>query len=179
MSLAAELLPLTVPEVRRLLWALVSHQSPPPRTVLHWSTWRRHRDTGACGHSNVKDLLVSCGSGGQRRATLDRLVLTDAQWIRMAELIPGKVCDPGRSGTDNRRFVEAVLWIVRTSSPWRDLPATFGHWNSVFRRFRRWAVGGVFELMVKVVRDDPTLNTSLRTAPLFGSIRRPPAQKRD
>jgi transposase len=86
---------------------------------------------------------------------LDRFVLTDAQWVRMAELIPGKLGDPGRSGTDNRRFVEAVLWIVRTSSPGRDLPATFGHWNSVFRRFRRWAVGGVFERMFKVVRDDP------------------------
>jgi transposase len=86
---------------------------------------------------------------------LDRFVLPDAQWVRMAELIPGKLGDPGRSGTDNRRFVEAVLWIVRTSSPGRDLPATFGHWNSVFRRFRRWAVGGVFERMVKVVRDDP------------------------
>jgi hypothetical protein len=41
MNLAAELLPLTVPEVRRLLWALVSQRLPPPRTVLHWSAWRR------------------------------------------------------------------------------------------------------------------------------------------
>src|SRR5215208_1049472 len=72
----------------------------------------------------------------------------------MAELIPGKAGDPGRSGTDTRLFMEAVLWIVRTGSPWRDLPATFGHWNSVFRRFRRWAVGGVFERMLAVVRDD-------------------------
>jgi transposase len=86
---------------------------------------------------------------------LDRLVLSDAQWARMADLIPGKPGDPGRSGTDNRRFVEAVLWIVRTSSPWRDLPAMFGHWNSVFRRFRRWAVAGVFERMFKALRDDP------------------------
>ena len=76
---------------------------------------------------------------------MDRFVLSDAQWTRMAALIPGKPGDPGRSGTDNRRFVEAVLWIVRTSSPWRDLPAMFGCWNSVFRRFRRWAVAGVFE----------------------------------
>ena len=41
MNRAAELLPLTVPEVRRLLWALVSQRSPPPRTVLHWPAWRR------------------------------------------------------------------------------------------------------------------------------------------
>jgi hypothetical protein len=41
MNLAAELLPRTVPRVRRLLWALVSQKAPPPRTVLHWSAWRR------------------------------------------------------------------------------------------------------------------------------------------
>jgi transposase len=51
--------------------------------------------------------------------------------------------------------MEAVLWIVRTGSPWRDLPATFGHWNSVFRRFRRWAVAGVFERVFKALQDDP------------------------
>ena len=86
---------------------------------------------------------------------MDRFVLSDAQWARMAELIPGKAGDPGRSGTDTRLFMEAVLWIVRTGSPWRDLPATFGHWNSVFRRFRRWAVAGVFERVFKALQDDP------------------------
>ena len=86
---------------------------------------------------------------------MDRFVLSDTQWARMAELIPGKPGDPGRSGTNNRLFVEGVLWVVRTGSPWRDLPASFGHWNSVFRRFRRWAVAGVFEGMFKALRDDP------------------------
>jgi transposase len=52
-------------------------------------------------------------------------------------LLPGKPGDPGRSGADNRLFLEAVLWIVRTGSPWRDLHESFGNWNSVFRRFRR------------------------------------------
>lgn len=50
-----------------------------------------------------------------------------------------KPTDPGRSGSDNRRFVEAVLWIVRTGSPWHDLPAFFGNWNTVFKRYRDWA----------------------------------------
>ena len=46
--------------------------------------------------------------------------------------------DAGPRGTDNRLFVEAVLWIVRTGSPWRDLPEEFGKWNTVFKRFRDW-----------------------------------------
>ena len=66
---------------------------------------------------------------------MERFVLTDAQWAKMEPLCLGKAGDPGRSGEDNRRFVEAVLWIVRTGSPWRDLPASLGHWNSVSTRF--------------------------------------------
>lgn len=68
---------------------------------------------------------------------------------------PGKSGDPGRSAADNRRFVEAVLWIVRVGAPWRDLPASFGSWNSVFQRFRRWAKGGVFERLFTALADDP------------------------
>ena len=41
-------------------------------------------------------------------------------------------------------LVEGVLWIVRTGSPWRDLPEVFGEWNSVFRRFSRWSDKGVW-----------------------------------
>lgn len=41
-----------------------------------------------------------------------------------------------------RQFLAGVLWILRTGAPWRDLPSTFGAWNSVFRRFRRWALAG-------------------------------------
>jgi len=86
---------------------------------------------------------------------LDRSVLSDAQWEQVSPLLPGKVGDPGRTGTDNRLFLEAVLWIVRTGSPWRDLPETFGNWNSVFQRFRRWALKGVFETIFKSLSGDP------------------------
>jgi transposase len=48
---------------------------------------------------------------------MDRYVLTDAQWAKMEPHCRGKKSDPGRSGADNRRFVEAILWIARTGSP--------------------------------------------------------------
>jgi transposase len=86
---------------------------------------------------------------------LDRLMLSDAQWERVAPLLPGKEGDRGRSGRDNRLFLEAVLWIVRTGSPWRDLPASFGKWFSVWKRFRRWALKGVFERLFTVLSGDP------------------------
>jgi transposase len=71
---------------------------------------------------------------------MDRLVLNDAAWERMAPLIIGRPDQKGSTGRDNRMFVEGVLWIVRTGSPWRDLPEAFGDWNSVFRRFSRWSI---------------------------------------
>src|SRR5674536_402197 len=73
---------------------------------------------------------------------MDRFVLTDAQWAKMEPHCLGKPSDPGRSGSDNRLFVEAVLWIARTGSPWRDLPKQFGKWNSVFVRYRDWGKAG-------------------------------------
>ena len=86
---------------------------------------------------------------------MNRSVLSDAQWDKIAHLLPGKPGDPGRSGIDNRRFVEAVLWIARTGAPWRDLPFSFGNWNSVFKRFRRWATNRVFEQAFQVLRGEP------------------------
>ncbi len=75
----------------------------------------------------------------------DRFVISDAAWEQVAPLLPGKVGDRGVTARDNRLFLEAVLWRVRTGLPWRDLPPEFGNWNSVFQRFRRWVRAGVFE----------------------------------
>ena len=85
----------------------------------------------------------------------ERFVLTDDVWLRLAPHLPGKEGDAGVTGKDNRLFLEAVLWRVRTGLPWRDLPAYFGNWNSVFRRFRRWAEGGVFERIFKEISIRP------------------------
>jgi putative transposase len=83
--------------------------------------------------------------------------LSDAQWERIASLVPGKTGDPGRHGEDNRLFVDAVLWMCRTGAPWRDLPAEFGEWNSVWRRFSRWAKRGVWSRILEHMSDDPDL----------------------
>jgi len=92
---------------------------------------------------------------------LIREILNDERWERIAPLVPGKEGDPGRSGEDNRRFVEGVLWIMRTGAPWRDLPLHFGKWGSVWKRFRRWAVKGVFERIFDELSADPDFEYAL------------------
>jgi transposase len=92
---------------------------------------------------------------------MHRFVLTDAQWAKMEPLCLGKPTDPGRSGSDNRKFLEAVLWIARTGSPWRDLPPMFGNWNTVFKRYRDWVKAGVFKRIFDAVSDDPDMEFAM------------------
>ena len=85
----------------------------------------------ALGGVDSKDYFLNvnqiqgCFLGGSRGRE-DRLVLSDAAWERMAPLIIGLLDQKCSTGRDNRMFVEGVLWIVRTGSPWRDLPEAFG-----------------------------------------------------
>jgi transposase len=85
----------------------------------------------------------------------ERFVITDRSWALIESLLPGTVRDRGVTAKDNRLFLEAVLWKVRVGGPWRDLPPGFGEWNSIFRRFRRWAQRGVFQRIFEAVSGDP------------------------
>ena len=82
-----------------------------------------------------------------------RFELSDEQWQRVESLLPGQPGSPGRSGDNNRLFLEAVLWIVRTGAPWRDLPERFGDWNSVFQRFNRWSKKGVWQRVFDALQE--------------------------
>jgi transposase len=85
---------------------------------------------------------------------MSRRKLTDHQWDKIKELTPGKAGDAGRTGADNRLFLDAILWMVRTGAPWRDLPELFGPWNSVWKRFSRWSKKGVWENIFRTLADD-------------------------
>ena len=77
-----------------------------------------------------------------------RHAISGRDWQAVRGLLP-------RRGprTDNRTFVNAVLWIDRTGAPWRDLPERLGDWNSQWRRFRRWAASGVWERVLAALAD--------------------------
>ena len=84
-----------------------------------------------------------------------RLVLKDRQWGLIEGRVAGRPGAPGSTGRDNRMFVEAVLWIARTGSPWRDLPRTFGRWYTAYTRFWRWSRRGTWDRLFAALADDP------------------------
>jgi transposase len=87
----------------------------------------------------------------------DRHRLSDEEWERLLPILkntPGiYVVFPARC----RQFVEAVLWILRTGSPWRQLSASGLKWNSVFRRFSRWSKHGVWQALLHTLAQEADL----------------------
>ncbi len=76
---------------------------------------------------------------------MNRHELTDAQWTRLAPLLPPQRPSRGRPNHDHRRVVNGMLWRLATGAPWRDLPERYGPWRTVYSRFRRWQRAGVFD----------------------------------
>ncbi len=83
---------------------------------------------------------------------MTRTCLDDAQWMSLRLVIEQIPHAWKRDEVALRRFVEAVLWILRTGAPWRDLPDDLGHWPSVYHRFRRWSLRGWWELIFEHLR---------------------------
>jgi putative transposase len=81
---------------------------------------------------------------------MDRQELSDVVWERLAPHLPGKATDPGRTGWDNRLFVEAIMWLARSGAHWRVQPKEF----AVYQRINRWCRRGVWESLFKALSDD-------------------------
>ena len=69
--------------------------------------------------------------------------LTDAQWARLAPLLPPR--QAGKRRKDDRLVIDGILWKLATGAPWRDVPERYGPWQSVYTRFRRWRRAGVWD----------------------------------
>ena len=85
-------------------------------------------------------------------ATVKRHEITDEQWVRIYPLLPSNK-RPGRPGGDLRVFLNAVVWISKTGSPWRDLPERFGKWNIIYQRFSAWCDKNYFYNIFKSLQE--------------------------
>jgi transposase len=110
---------------------------------------------------------------------MERFVLTDAQCAKMEPRCLGKPADPGRSGSDNRLFVEAVLSIVRTGSPGPDLPAFFGKWNTRLQAIPGLGESRYFLRLFEACSDEPDMEYATVAATISRSIATARAQMGD
>lgn len=75
--------------------------------------------------------------------------LTDGQWEVIADIFPAPA-KTGRPPTDRRKVVNGILWILRTGSPWRDLPESeFGPWETIYGLFGTWNADGLLDEILK------------------------------
>ena len=81
--------------------------------------------------------------------------ISDHVWSLLEPHLPGRRGVWGGVARDNRRFLNAVFWILRTGAPWRDLPPDYGDWKNTHRRFCRWRDRGVWEALLEQLIDQP------------------------
>lgn len=72
-------------------------------------------------------------------------VITDDLWERIVPVLPSDAGRRGRRWRDHRRTLEGIAWRFRTGSPWRDVPAEFGPWQTLWKRHRRWSTDGTYQ----------------------------------
>lgn len=79
---------------------------------------------------------------------MKRHELTDEQWTSVASHFKRRKRRTGRPSSDPRVMLNAVLWILSTGAPWRDLPERFGPWQTAYHHFRDWCKRGVFARVI-------------------------------
>jgi transposase len=83
--------------------------------------------------------------------------VTDEVWAVLAPQLPGQAGRWGGVAQDDRRFINAVLWILPTGAPWRDLPADYGDWKNTHRRFCRWRDKGQWGRLLEQLIQEPDM----------------------
>jgi transposase len=90
-------------------------------------------------------------------AAYQRHDISDRTWSLLEPHLPGRAGVRGGVAHDNRRFINAVFWILRTGAPWRDLPSEYGDWKNTHRRFSRWRDKGIWAKLLEHFAVDPDM----------------------
>ncbi len=78
--------------------------------------------------------------------------LTDTQWERLQPLLPPEKPRVGKPNLPHRRIINGILWRLKTGVPWRDLPERYGKWETVYSRFRRWQLAGIWDRILAALQ---------------------------
>ncbi len=140
------LIPLTVPEVRRLILALGEAAEQRPFR-LAWSRWRRSHQAIAARCHAARRALRRAPSPAVRTAPPPAVAeagLTDAEWHLIQPLLPPQKPTTGRPRHDHRTVLTGILWVVRSSASWRAMPKEYGKWVTAYQRYRLWCATGLW-----------------------------------
>lgn len=96
--------------------------------------------------------------------------ISDITWRRIQPHLPGQKGQWGGIARDNRLFIDAVLWVLRTGAPWRKLPEEYGKWGTVHHRFIRWRDKRLWEKLLEILSTTRTSRGSSSTPAPAGSI---------
>ena len=88
---------------------------------------------------------------------MSRLELSPDKWTKILQFLRSRTELYVGQEEECRRFIEAVLWVDRSGAQWRLLPAEYGNWNSVYKRFAHWSDRGIWELLHQHLADDPDM----------------------
>jgi transposase len=88
---------------------------------------------------------------------MTKKLLRDDQWQKILEFLRSRPDIYVGQEAKCQRFVEAIVWLVRSGAQWRLLPAEYGNWNTVYKRFARWCQKGIWEQMFQHFANDPDM----------------------
>jgi Putative transposase of IS4/5 family (DUF4096) len=143
--------------VRRLVLAMGETAERRPFR-LDWSRWRRaHQAAAARCHAarralRRKALPPARAAPPSVSASADP-GLTDAEWRRVAPVLPPQKPAKGRPRHDHRTVLGGILWVVRSGASWRAMPAEYGKWETAYKRYRLWRETGRWQRMLEALSD--------------------------
>ncbi len=143
------MIPLTVPEVHRLLQPGTSDAQ---QRRLAWSRWRRRHQAIAqrCHTARRAQHQPDERSGDVRMVHVSGTApLTEQGWAQIVPLLPPQQPARGRPANDHRRTVEGMLWVMHTGAAWREVPTHFGPWHTLHSRYQRWCSAGIWTQIVE------------------------------
>jgi transposase len=82
---------------------------------------------------------------------MSRYDLSEFEWRVIQPLLPSK--PRGVARVDDRRVLNGIFWVLRSGSPWRDLPERYGPYTTCYNRFRRWTKAGVWDRIMDAITD--------------------------
>ena len=133
------MIPLTVPEVRRLVLAMGEAAEQRPFR-LGWSRWRRaHQAVAARCHAARRALRRALPPARAAPPVVAAEAgLTDDEWRRVEAVLPPQRPATGRPRHDHRTVLAGILWVVRSGASWRAMPTEYGKWETAYKRYRLW-----------------------------------------